>query len=79
MPLPRIAKAHNILTASGREQISKQWEFGVPKCWAGLVTRKYGEKTFKVRFIDVYIAAARAPHMAPKQAYGGGTQAHRQA
>lgn len=63
--------AHCMLTASGREQISKHCEFGnhrPPNCWAGLVIWKYGEKTFKVRFMDVHIAAARAPRMAPKQA-----------
>jgi hypothetical protein len=38
-----------------------------PDCWAGFVIAKYGEKTFKVRFVDVHIAAARAPRMAPKQ------------
>src|SRR5580693_2415109 len=59
-------------------RFQKHWKFGVPNCWTGLVIRKYGEKTFKVRFMDVFIAAARAPHMAPKQAYGGATQAHRQ-
>jgi hypothetical protein len=64
--------AHHIACSQprDREQISKQWEFGnwSPNCWIGLLIKKYGEKIFEVRFLDVLIAAAPAPHMASKQA-----------
>jgi hypothetical protein len=66
IPLPRIAKARNTLhvhslaaSSGGNLEIVRP-----PNFWVGWVITKYGEKTFKVRFI----AAARAPHMAPKQA-----------